>query len=75
MPIFRSYSLLKNLDLEVFFEFQGLASHSTADFVPLFNLTGSRPSNNIAVIKRQMHSLYGHIGVGHSRTLDETGIL
>ena len=30
------------------------------------------PSNNIAVIERQIHALYGHVGVGHSSTLYKT---
>jgi hypothetical protein len=40
-----------------------------------------RPSNNIAVIlpdpliERQIHALYGHVGVGHSSTLYKRHLL
>ena len=33
------------------------------------------PSNNIAVIERQIHALYGHVGVGHSSTLYKRHLL
>ena len=34
-----------------------------------------RPSNNIAVIERQIHALYGHLGVSHSSTLYKRPLL
>jgi len=33
------------------------------------------PRNNIAVIERQIHALYGHVGVSHRRTLYNMYIL